>query len=409
MLVYLRKPSAGEYSHSADRFLHASTIDRCLRRIRVVSAEQPILRQRLTDKRIFICVGAGGVGKTTTSAALALGLAKEGKRVAVLSIDPAKRLAGALGLRELPSEPRLIDPAALASAGIALRGELWAMTLDSKGTFDRLIERLAPDESAREEIFSNRIYRELSSAVAGTQEFTAIAKLYELDREGNFEAIVLDTPPSRNALDFLDAPTRLTQFLDGRALSMFLAPGGMAARVLGRGSGLLFAVFARVTGIDMVGELSAFFRSLADVIDGFRERVRGVGELLRDPRSAFLLVTSPEPEPVEETIFVHRELIEKGMPYGAMIVNRVHDGGLGRYTVEQVGAALAGSLGDPLARRVAENLRDFDVLVRRDRDSVERLREALEDPDPVLIPYLDGEIGDLHSLDLIAGHLLGRS
>jgi anion-transporting ArsA/GET3 family ATPase len=286
---------------------------------------------------------------------------------------------------------------------------LWAMTLDSKGTFDRLIERLAPDESAREEIFSNRIYRELSSAVAGTQEFTAIAKLYELDREGNFEAIVLDTPPSRNALDFLDAPTRLTQFLDGRALSMFLAPGGMAARVLGRGSGLLFAVFARVTGIDMVGELSAFFRSLADVIDGFRERVRGVGELLRDPRSAFLLVTSPEPEPVEETIFVHHELIEKGMPYGAVIVNRVHDGGLGRYTVEQVGAALAGSLGDPLARRVAENLRDFDVLVRRDRDSVERLREALEDPDPVLIPYLDGEIGDLHSLDLIAGHLLGRS
>ena len=174
------------------------------------------LGERLREKSVLVCVGAGGVGKTTTSAALALGLAQQGQQVAVVTIDPARRLASALGLAELPSEPRRIDPALLAEQGVPAGGELWAMMLDAKRTFDELITRLAPDEQAREEILANPVYRELSTAVAGSHELSAIAKLYELHEEHDFDVIVLDTPPSRNALDFLDAPNRLLGFLDGQ-------------------------------------------------------------------------------------------------------------------------------------------------------------------------------------------------
>ncbi|HVR04578.1 MAG TPA: ArsA-related P-loop ATPase, partial [Solirubrobacteraceae bacterium] len=185
------------------------------------------LQQRLDGVGVVICAGPGGVGKTTAAAALALGLACRGRRVAVVTIDPARRLASALGMGELDNEPRRVEPELLAEHGVQLppRGELWAMMLDAKGTFDALIARLAPDAQARERVLSNRIYREVSSVVAGTQEFTAVAKLYELHREGRFEVIVLDTPPSRNALDFVDAPSRMAGFLEGRALRMFLVPG----------------------------------------------------------------------------------------------------------------------------------------------------------------------------------------
>src|SRR3954470_14772549 len=158
----------------------------------------------LDGRRIVICAGSGGVGKTTTSAALAMGMAERGLRVAVVTIDPARRLANSLGLEDLGNEPRLVAPERFAGHGVEVRGELWAMMLDAKRTFDELIDRLSPDAAARDEVLGNRIYQQLSSAVAGSQEFTAVAKLYELDRSGRFDAIVLDTPPSRNALDFLD-------------------------------------------------------------------------------------------------------------------------------------------------------------------------------------------------------------
>src|SRR5207247_8557624 len=150
--------------------------------------------------------------KTTASAAIAAGMATQGLKVAVVTIDPARRLADSLGLEQLGNQPALVDPAIFAAAGVEMRGELWAMMLDAKRTFDELVDRLAPNEQARDEVLGNRIYQQLSTAVAGSQEYTAIAKLYELDREGGFDLLVLDTPPSRNALDFLDAPDRLTQF-----------------------------------------------------------------------------------------------------------------------------------------------------------------------------------------------------
>jgi len=360
---------------------------------------------RLEGKRVCICAGSGGVGKTTTSAAIAMGLAAEGKRVAVVTIDPARRLADALGIAELESEPHLVDPARFAGHGIEITGELWAMMLDSKATFDELIERLAPDEKTRDEILANRIYRELSSAVAGSQEFTAVAKLYELDRSGRFDVIVLDTPPSRNALDFLDAPDRLTGFLEGRALKLFLAPSGLAAKVVGRGTSVVFSVLRRVTGVDLMEDLSVFFRALGGVLDGFRERAAGVKALLADPATTFLIVTSPERDPVEEAIFFRGRLREAGMPFGGLVVNRVHP--LGTDDEELDEAALAADLdGDEaLARKVARTLDEFRVLAHRDAAAVERLRAELEDDDPILVPHLDGDVHDVDGLVAIHRHL----
>lgn len=365
------------------------------------------LPARLEGMRVIVCVGAGGVGKTTISAALALGLALRGHRVAVVTIDPANRLAAALGLDELSGEPHRIDMSALSEAGVEVKGELWALMLDAKRTFDEIVMRLEPDPERLRAILENPVYRELSSAVAGSQEMSAVAKLYELHEEHEFDTIVLDTPPARNALDFLEAPARLLGFLEGRALQVFLAPGGLTARLFGRGTGIVFGIFARVTGIDMFGELSRFFASLSGVIDGFGERTRGVAELLRAEGTAFVIVTSPEPECAREAEFLAAHLDAAQMARGGLIVNRVSEAGLEGRTCAEVSELLAGELGERLAARVAANLADFDVLARRDAASVARLARTLDEPAPVLVPYLDEDVHDLASLARVADRLLG--
>ncbi len=362
------------------------------------------LASRLTGKQVLVCVGAGGVGKTTTSAALGLGLAMRGQKVAVVTIDPARRLASALGLRELASEPHRIDAQELADAGVAIEGELWAMMLDTKRTFDEVVERLASDDSARDEILTNPVYRELSTAVAGSQELGAIAKLYELHSEYDFDVIVLDTPPSRNALDFLEAPGRLLGFLEGRALQVFLAPSGLTARLFGRGTALVFTIFARVTGVDMLNELSRFFRAMSSVIGGFSERTRRVAALLRSDETCFLIVTSPESEPAAEATFLAERLQSANMPLGELIINRVHLDTLGGHSAEEVSALLAPALGDALAGRVASNLADFDVLAGRDRDTIARLA-ALLATQPIVVPQLDQDVQDLLGLARVAEYL----
>jgi len=359
----------------------------------------------IADKRIVICGGSGGVGKTTTSAAIAMGAAAAGRKVAVVTIDPAKRLANSLGLEELGNEPALVDPALFAPAGVEMEGELWAMMLDPKRTFDDLIDRLAPNEKARDEVLANRIYQELSNAVAGSQEFTAMAKLYELDRDYDFDLIVLDTPPSRNALDFLDAPDRLTQFFEGRTLQVFLRPTGLAARVMGRGTGMVFGVLKRVTGIDLLEDLAVFFRSLSGMIDGFKERAQAVNRLLADRGTVFLLVTSPEREPIDEAIFFWRKLKAARMPFGGVVVNRVHHDLLGDAEVNDVSDELAAELGDKLAGRVAENFRDYHVLARRDARNIERLGRQLRDDRLLLVPYLDEDVHDIEGLSRLNRYL----
>src|SRR6185295_7356240 len=333
-----------------------------------------MLTSLLDGKRIVICAGSGGVGKTTTAAAVALGMAERGLRVAVVTIDPARRLATSLGLEELGNEPHLVD--------LDAEGELWAMMLDAKRTFDSLIERLAPDARTRDEVFANRIYQQLSNAVAGSQEFTAIAKLYELDQEGGFDLLVLDTPPSRNALDFLDAPARLKGFFGGRAIRMFLRPAGLSGKVLGRGTGMVFSLLKRVTGVDLLQDLSVFFRTLGGMIDGFMERADRVGALLEDPATTFLIVTSPRHDPSEEAIHFHRKLVDASMPFGGLVVNRVHQ-------APSVNGAsppeLVDALGDDLARRVEESAHELAALAASDEAGVERLVAELGSPPAIVV------------------------
>ena len=366
------------------------------------------LDERLDGKRICICAGAGGVGKTTTAAALALGLAARGQRVAVVTIDPARRLAAALGLDQLDNEPRRIDRRRFTRHGLEVKGELWAMMLDPKRTFDELIARLAPDERRRDEVLSNRIYQQLSSAVAGSQEFTAVAKLYDLDREGGFDVIVLDTPPSRNALDFLDAPARLTQFFEGRALRVLLAPTGIATRIVGRGTSAVFAILRRVTGVDLLRDLGTFFGVLGDMVEGFNQRAAEVGALLRDPATTFLLVTSPEHQPVAEALAFAAELEGAAMPRGALIVNRIALDEIGARADaidDEWRAGLRARLGEPLAERVLETVADHDGLVRRDRRSVRMLAATLGEPAPILVPEFEHDVHDVAGLVLVARHL----
>src|SRR5262245_32282260 len=226
----------------------------------------------LERKEVCICAGSGGVGKTTTSAAIALGMAARGKKVAVLTIDPAKRLANSLGLPELGNEERLVKA--------DVEGELWAMMLDPKRTFDEIVEWHAPDERTRDAVLSNRIYQELSNAVAGSQEYMAMEKLHELHQEGRYDLLVLDTPPTRNALDFIDAPKKLAAFIDSRTLQAFTTPGVLGLKVLGRGSGMVFSVMKRTTGLDLLEYLSTFFSSFASMTEGFRERAEKVNARL---------------------------------------------------------------------------------------------------------------------------------
>jgi anion-transporting ArsA/GET3 family ATPase len=356
----------------------------------------------LRGKRIVICTGSGGVGKTTTAAAIAMGMAERGLKVAVVTIDPAKRLADALGLEQLGNEPSLVDPERFAPHGVEIEGELWALMLDAKRTFDALIERLAPDERTRDEVFANRIYQQLSSAVAGSQEFTAIAKLYELDQDGDYDLLVLDTPPSRNALDFLDAPARLAHFFGGRAVRLFLRPAGFSGRLLGRGTGVVFSLLQRVTGVDLLHDVSVFFRTLGGMVDGFVERARRVGALLEDPATTFLIVAAPRHDPVEEAIFLHRRLREAGMPFGGLVINRVHEA---PEPVTAVPAGLAGELGEALTGRVETSARELAALATRDEAAIERLEAELGHPPTIVVPELDDDVHDVEGLALVRSYL----
>jgi len=353
-------------------------------------------------KRVLICAGSGGVGKTTASAAIALGLAARGQRVVVLTIDPARRLAQSLGLEELGNEARRVEPERFTAAGVEVRGELWAMMLDAKRTFDELVERYASDDAARDRLLENRIYQEVSNAVSGSQEYMAMEKLGELHAEGEFDVLVLDTPPTRNALDFLDAPTRLAKFIDSRALGVFLRPGG---RLLGRGSSLLFMAMKRITGVDVMEDISEFFGAFGDMAQGFRDRARRVNALLEAPETAFLLVTSPAPDAVDEALYFRQRLKERDMPFAGVVVNRMN---LlpGDESGEPPRTALDELLGEELGGKVARNLEDVHRLAVRDRDSVGRLsRELGGRASIVRVPHLDDDVHDIGGLAEMDQHL----
>jgi anion-transporting ArsA/GET3 family ATPase len=367
----------------------------------------PTLDEILEDKEICICAGSGGVGKTTTSAAIATGMAARGLKVCVLTIDPAKRLADSLGLKELGNEARRVDPTLFEKQGVEIKGELWAMMLDAKATFDELIARQAPDEESRDRVLENRIYQQISSALAGSQEFMAMEKLFELHTEGRFDLLVLDTPPTRNALDFLDAPKRLTQFIEGKSLRVFMKPTGLAAKVAGRGASVALGVFRRIVGFDLLADLAEFFNAFSGMVEGFRARAKRVDRLLADPGTCFLVVCGPQGEPVDEAVYFHRKLVEAKLPFGGVIVNKVH------YPADEnaddasdLPAALADKLGDEgLAKRVAANFSDYQALAERDARNIERLANELSTSGVIRVPYLDEDVHDLAGLAEINRYL----
>lgn len=359
----------------------------------------------LEGKRLVICGGPGGVGKTTTSAAVALGMAAAGATVAVITIDPAKRLANALGIAHLGNEPRRVAPERLTPDATTLGGELWAMTLDPKRTFDDLVDRAAPDAGRATEIKANRIYRELSTAISGSQEFTAVAKLYELDRTGRFDVLVLDTPPSRNAWDFLHAPRRLSAFLDTPALQVFKGRTGMGLRALSRGASPVVGVMGRLSGADLLADASSFFALLGAMTDDFSQRATQVEAMLKAPSTGFLLITSAEPEPVDEALWFRRALLEGGFPFTGTVVNRVHER-LGPQPLHPgLGRLLTDRFSPGLAARVTESATAYESLVRREELTMTRLRQSFP-ADPVLtVPRLEGDVNDVDGLWDLHQHL----
>jgi anion-transporting ArsA/GET3 family ATPase len=354
----------------------------------------------LADRRVVICAGAGGVGKTTVSAAVALGLAAEGRRVALVTIDPARRLAEALGLDALGNRPQPLDIARFKGTEVEVRGELFAMMLDAKRTFDDVIALLAPDARTRDQILANPVYEHLSTAVAGSQEYTAMAKLFELEHSGEYDVIVLDTPPSRHAIDFLKAPDRLIALLEGRAVTAVLRPTGHAARA----AGLAFSALRRVTGVALLDDLTTFFQLLGGLLEGFQRRAEDVRTLLTAGTSAFLIVTSPETAPLEEAIFFAGELDRAGMHRVGVIVNRVHP--LSPRPTNGAAARLTAALGDALAGKVMSAHADVQRLARRDHDAVQRLRRALE-VEPLCLAERVSDVHDLESLVALQGGLFG--
>jgi anion-transporting ArsA/GET3 family ATPase len=352
------------------------------------------LADRLDGARVVICVGAGGVGKTTISAALALGLARAGARVAVITIDPARRLADALGVGPLGNTPQRAE-----AAGVELQGELWAMMLDAKQTFDELIGRLAPDAATREAILANPIYEQLSTAIGGAQEYTAMAKLYDLVAGGEFDTVVLDTAPSRNAMDFLEAPDRLLAFLEGPAARALLVPSGRLA-------GVGLQMLRRLVGIDLFGDLAVFLRDMSGLMGAFGDRSRAVRRLLADPRTRCVLVTASSGAAVRETGFLHGQLRRSKLALAGVVVNRVQP--LDPAGADPVGisARLEPVLGGRLARRVARRHALLQQLARRDAASVQRLSERVPELPVVTVADRAAAVHDLAALARVERQLL---
>ena len=366
--------------------------------------------EAIEGRRMVVCCGAGGVGKTTMSAAVALRLAAGGARVVVVTIDPARRLATALGMEGLSDEARRV-PAASVPGG----GELWALQLDAKATFDRLVAREAPDPEARDRILANRIYKHLSESVAGAQDYMAVERLHELVDEGSFDVIVLDTPPSHNALDFLDAPARIIRFIEGRALRLLLRPpipgAGIGRRMIAAGSSTVFALLERLTGAQLLRDVSDFLAAFDGMYDGFAERAKAVRGLLQSPRSGFVVVAAPEAEALEQAVALGHRLADDGYPIAGIVLNRVHPlppGGLARAEALVPALAAAGAA-EPasLAARAAATLEEEQVLGLRDLDAREALSRALGGTQITAVPAFEREPVELEGLAEVAA-ALGR-
>ena len=353
------------------------------------------LEEVVAASSIVLCCGTGGVGKTTTAASIALHGAQLGRRCVVVTIDPAKRLADALGLEGLTNTPSKIDG--------DWPGELWALMLDTKTTFDELVARNSSDPAQVERIYGNRFYRNISSRLSGTQEYMAMEKLYELHEESPFDLVVVDTPPTRNALDFLDAPRRLTRFLDHRMYRILMTPGRAYAKAVNFAAQAFLRTVSKVVGGDVIEDAIAFFQAFDGMEAGFRDRAERVLELLSAPETSFVLVASPRGDTVAEATYFADRLAEGGIAVAALVVNRMHPrfgSGLAEATRERARTLAGTDLGELFA-----NLADFELVAAREEEHLGELTSRV-DPAPVVrVPFLETDVHDLGGLDAIAAHL----
>ena len=371
----------------------------------------------LDGRKIVCCVGSGGVGKTTTAAALALSAAMEGKRALVLTIDPARRLANSLGLKALGNAETRIDAAHFADAKLTARGEMWAMMLNLKRSWDELVRRNARTAEQAQAILDNKLYQTLSTAMAGSLEYIAMEKVLELYSSGRFDVVVLDTPPTSNALDFLHAPDRVLDVLDNNAMRIVLGPmlkaGKLGLRLLAAPSGLVLRTLARFTGSDFLRDLAAFMMAFEGMYEGFKERAANVKALLSSPQTGFVLVTSPNPLTTQEALFFHRALERDGIRTAAVVVNRVQ-----RDPRRHGGPDNLAALGEApqlaqikdenrLSERLCETLTEQAILADLDRREVERLRDMLRGVPLFTVPRLRKDVHDLAGLWQIGEYLGG--
>jgi len=333
---------------------------------------------------VVICCGSGGVGKTTTAAAIALEGARAGRRACVVTIDPAKRLADALGLDALTNTPGRIDG--------DWPGDLHALMLDTKSTFDALIERYATAPEQATAILDNRLYRNISGALSGTQEYMAMEKLYELSQSGDFDLIVVDTPPTRNALDFLDAPRRLTRFLDNRIFRLLMMPTRAYMKAVSFATQTFLRTISRVVGGEVVADAVAFFQAFEGMEQGFRDRASKVLHLLSSPDTSFVLVTSPRRDAVDEATFFAAKLHESGIDVDGLVVNRLHP----RFGDGPVPDGLG-----PLS----DNLRDFRAIAEREEQHFEALASRIAPAPVARVPFLADDVHDLDGLAAVGAHL----
>ncbi len=374
----------------------------------------PLLR----DARLVVTAGTGGVGKTTTAAAIALQAAKSGRRTAVLTIDPARRLANSLGLTAFTGRAQRIDSQQLVAAGLSSDAQLSAMMLDMRATADDMVRRHASDEAAADRILENPYYQAFSTSLAGTQEYMAVEQVADLLASGLYDLVVLDTPPATHALDFLDAPERLLNALDNRAVNWLYRPkdsgpreSGYGARLLGRGRQMVFKSLNKLTGGPFFEDLATFLQAFSSLFEEFRSSSRAVQTLLRADSTRFLVVTAPYPATVREAIYFRSQLVERGFPFGGFICNRVHlprpPSTAGGLVPALAAAGVADDMRAPLARDLLAALDDHNRMAERDAGSIRDLAEVAPDELHV-VPLLPEDVHDLDGLSRVGDYLLGR-
>lgn len=368
------------------------------------------LSSLIHERHILVCCGPGGVGKTTTAAALALRAADEGRTVIVCTIDPARRLAQSLGLEDLDNTPRPVPAEAFKSR--KPKGELWAMMLDTKRTFDEMVLSMTTPDRAQK-IFDNPFYRHVSSTLSGTQEYMAMEKLYELHEEGRWNLIVIDTPPTRSALDFLDAPNRITDFLDSRFLRALLWPtlaaGRSTFKVMNFGARAMLKVATRITGSDLLSDVAGFFSAFDGMYGQFKARADRVKELLAAKRTAFVVVATPQHSSLREARFFLDRLLAEQMPVGGIIVNRTHNAPAAPGLDDPAeAAAIARKHGSvPLLAAALETFASWAELARGEQRVVSDALEGLHGTDVWRIPDLSEDVHSMPALRLVGEHLFG--